>query len=150
MQPNAWMVLSLSLSWLVCWSYVCSGHTCWWACQRKEKTNPLKLNCRVMLLCCPLDPRVAKPTCLVRILDNIKMLLAYLIHFLCSAGYIHVFFFYLFFLFMSALFALSGQTVMQNLPSAVQTLCETWNNIHTNEFPNIGSWVCMLFLQLLE
>ncbi|TRY87094.1 hypothetical protein DNTS_009169 [Danionella cerebrum] len=35
---------------------------------------------------------------------------------------------------------LLGQTVMQNLPSAVQTLCETWNNIHTNEFPNIGSW----------
>ena len=32
---------------------------------------------------------------------------------------------------------------MQNLPSAVQTLCETWNNIHTNEFPNIGSWVCV-------
>uniref|UniRef100_A0A8C2KCQ3 Ubiquitin protein ligase E3 component n-recognin 4 n=1 Tax=Cyprinus carpio TaxID=7962 RepID=A0A8C2KCQ3_CYPCA len=35
---------------------------------------------------------------------------------------------------------LLGQAVMQNLPSAVQTLCETWNNIHTNEFPNIGSW----------
>ncbi|XP_028980055.2 E3 ubiquitin-protein ligase UBR4 isoform X4 [Esox lucius] len=35
---------------------------------------------------------------------------------------------------------LLGQTVMQNLPSAVQTLCETWNSIHTNEFPNIGSW----------
>uniref|UniRef100_A0A8C2GSI0 Ubiquitin protein ligase E3 component n-recognin 4 n=1 Tax=Cyprinus carpio TaxID=7962 RepID=A0A8C2GSI0_CYPCA len=35
---------------------------------------------------------------------------------------------------------LLGQTVMQNLPSAVQTLCETWNNIHTNEFPNFGSW----------
>ncbi|XP_053096736.1 E3 ubiquitin-protein ligase UBR4 isoform X3 [Pangasianodon hypophthalmus] len=33
-----------------------------------------------------------------------------------------------------------GQSVMQNLPSALQTLCETWNNIHTNEFPNIGSW----------
>ncbi|XP_065141997.1 E3 ubiquitin-protein ligase UBR4 isoform X2 [Paramisgurnus dabryanus] len=33
-----------------------------------------------------------------------------------------------------------GQNVMQNLPSAVQTLCETWNNIHTNEFPNFGSW----------
>ncbi|XP_030194560.1 E3 ubiquitin-protein ligase UBR4 isoform X5 [Gadus morhua] len=33
-----------------------------------------------------------------------------------------------------------GNTIMQNLPSAVQTLCETWNNIHTNEFPNIGSW----------
>ncbi|XP_039612074.1 E3 ubiquitin-protein ligase UBR4 isoform X4 [Polypterus senegalus] len=33
-----------------------------------------------------------------------------------------------------------GQAVVQNLPSAVQTLCETWNNIHTNEFPNIGSW----------
>lgn len=55
-----------------------------------------------------------------------------------------------FFLFMSAVFALSGQTVMQNLPSAVQTLCETWNNIHTNEFPNIGSWVCMLLLQLSQ
>lgn len=50
---------------------------------------------------------------------------------------------------MPVVFALSGQTVMQNLPSAVQTLCETWNNIHTNEFPNIGSWVCMLFLYLL-
>ncbi|XP_045063212.1 E3 ubiquitin-protein ligase UBR4-like isoform X2 [Coregonus clupeaformis] len=37
---------------------------------------------------------------------------------------------------------LLGQSVMQNLPSAVQTLCDTWNNIHTNEFPNIGSWVC--------
>ncbi|XP_064870302.1 E3 ubiquitin-protein ligase UBR4-like [Oncorhynchus nerka] len=35
---------------------------------------------------------------------------------------------------------LLGQNVMQNLPSAVQTLCETWNNINTNEFPNIGSW----------
>ncbi|KAJ8017247.1 hypothetical protein DPEC_G00015820 [Dallia pectoralis] len=35
---------------------------------------------------------------------------------------------------------LLGQTVMQNLPSAVQTLCDTWNNIHTNEFPNMGSW----------
>ncbi|KAG7276340.1 hypothetical protein CRUP_032395 [Coryphaenoides rupestris] len=33
-----------------------------------------------------------------------------------------------------------GHSIMQNLPSAVQTLCETWNNIHTNEFPNIGSW----------
>uniref|UniRef100_A0A3B3SK32 Ubiquitin protein ligase E3 component n-recognin 4 n=1 Tax=Paramormyrops kingsleyae TaxID=1676925 RepID=A0A3B3SK32_9TELE len=33
-----------------------------------------------------------------------------------------------------------GQGVMQNLPPAVQTLCETWNGIHTNEFPNIGSW----------
>lgn len=30
---------------------------------------------------------------------------------------------------------------MQNLPSAVQTVCETWNSVHTNEFPNIGSWV---------
>lgn len=34
---------------------------------------------------------------------------------------------------------------MQNLPLVVQTLCEKWNNIHTNEFPNIGSWVSMLF-----
>ncbi|KAK7896704.1 hypothetical protein WMY93_022029 [Mugilogobius chulae] len=33
-----------------------------------------------------------------------------------------------------------GHSVMQNLPSAVQTVCETWNSIHTNEFPNIGSW----------
>ncbi|XP_068018818.1 LOW QUALITY PROTEIN: E3 ubiquitin-protein ligase UBR4 [Melanerpes formicivorus] len=33
-----------------------------------------------------------------------------------------------------------GPTLVQNLPSAVQTLCESWNNIHTNEFPNIGSW----------
>ncbi|XP_078094991.1 E3 ubiquitin-protein ligase UBR4 isoform X5 [Mustelus asterias] len=33
-----------------------------------------------------------------------------------------------------------AQLVVQNLPSSVQTLCETWNNIHTNEFPNIGSW----------
>lgn len=32
---------------------------------------------------------------------------------------------------------------MQNLPAAVQTTCETWNSIHTNEFPNIGSWVCV-------
>lgn len=39
---------------------------------------------------------------------------------------------------------ISGQTIMQNLPSALQTLCETWNNIHTNEFPNIGSWVRVL------
>lgn len=36
----------------------------------------------------------------------------------------------------------SGLSIMQNLPSAVQTICETWNSIHTNEFPNIGSWVC--------
>ncbi|KAL1020637.1 hypothetical protein UPYG_G00002740 [Umbra pygmaea] len=35
---------------------------------------------------------------------------------------------------------LLGQMLMQNLPSAVQTLCETWANIHTNEFPNMGSW----------
>lgn len=35
----------------------------------------------------------------------------------------------------------AGPTLVQNLPSAVQTLCESWNNIHTNEFPNIGSWV---------
>ncbi|XP_044852020.1 E3 ubiquitin-protein ligase UBR4 isoform X3 [Mauremys mutica] len=33
-----------------------------------------------------------------------------------------------------------GPTLVQNLPSAVQALCESWNNIHTNEFPNIGSW----------
>uniref|UniRef100_W5MAW8 Ubiquitin protein ligase E3 component n-recognin 4 n=1 Tax=Lepisosteus oculatus TaxID=7918 RepID=W5MAW8_LEPOC len=33
-----------------------------------------------------------------------------------------------------------AQPVMQNLPSAVQTLCDAWNNINTNEFPNIGSW----------
>lgn len=30
---------------------------------------------------------------------------------------------------------------MQNLPTAIQTICDTWNSIHTNEFPNIGSWV---------
>ncbi|CAG03215.1 unnamed protein product [Tetraodon nigroviridis] len=35
---------------------------------------------------------------------------------------------------------LTGLSIMQNLPSAVQTICETWNSIHTNEFPNIGSW----------
>lgn len=35
----------------------------------------------------------------------------------------------------------TGHSIMQNLPSAVQTICETWNSIHTNEFPNIGSWV---------
>lgn len=35
----------------------------------------------------------------------------------------------------------TGHSIMQNLPSAVQTICETWNGIHTNEFPNIGSWV---------
>nr|XP_033777630.1 E3 ubiquitin-protein ligase UBR4 isoform X4 [Geotrypetes seraphini] len=33
-----------------------------------------------------------------------------------------------------------GPTLVQNLPSALQTLCESWNGIHTNEFPNIGSW----------
>ncbi|TWW56459.1 E3 ubiquitin-protein ligase UBR4 [Takifugu flavidus] len=33
-----------------------------------------------------------------------------------------------------------GHSIMQNLPSAVQTISETWNSIHTNEFPNIGSW----------
>ncbi|XP_070615566.1 E3 ubiquitin-protein ligase UBR4 isoform X3 [Erythrolamprus reginae] len=33
-----------------------------------------------------------------------------------------------------------GPVLIQNLPSAVQSLCESWNNIHTNEFPNIGSW----------
>lgn len=35
----------------------------------------------------------------------------------------------------------SGHSIMQNLPSIVQALCENWNGIHTNEFPNIGSWV---------
>ncbi|KAK5619189.1 E3 ubiquitin-protein ligase ubr4 [Crenichthys baileyi] len=35
---------------------------------------------------------------------------------------------------------LLGPNLMQNLPSAVQTVCETWNSVHTNEFPNIGSW----------
>lgn len=39
-------------------------------------------------------------------------------------------------------FDLSGHSIMQNLPSSVQTISETWNSIHTNEFPNIGSWVC--------
>ena len=34
-----------------------------------------------------------------------------------------------------------GPTLVQNLPSSVQTVCESWNNISTNEFPNIGSWV---------
>uniref|UniRef100_A0A4W3HBC8 Ubiquitin protein ligase E3 component n-recognin 4 n=1 Tax=Callorhinchus milii TaxID=7868 RepID=A0A4W3HBC8_CALMI len=34
----------------------------------------------------------------------------------------------------------SNSLVVQNLPTAVQTLCDSWNNIHTNEFPNIGSW----------
>uniref|UniRef100_A0A8C5WBA2 Ubiquitin protein ligase E3 component n-recognin 4 n=1 Tax=Leptobrachium leishanense TaxID=445787 RepID=A0A8C5WBA2_9ANUR len=33
-----------------------------------------------------------------------------------------------------------GPVLVQNLPSAVQTLCESWNGIHTNEFPSIGSW----------
>ncbi|KAM5132251.1 E3 ubiquitin-protein ligase UBR4 [Mantella aurantiaca] len=33
-----------------------------------------------------------------------------------------------------------GPILIQNLPTAVQTLCESWNNIHTNEFPSIGSW----------
>ncbi|KAM9298998.1 E3 ubiquitin-protein ligase UBR4 [Gastrophryne carolinensis] len=33
-----------------------------------------------------------------------------------------------------------GPALIQNLPTAVQTLCESWNNIHTNEFPSIGSW----------
>ncbi|KAM6434914.1 E3 ubiquitin-protein ligase UBR4 isoform 2-T2 [Liasis olivaceus] len=33
-----------------------------------------------------------------------------------------------------------GPALIQNLPSAVQSLCESWNSIHTNEFPNIGSW----------
>ncbi|MGH0168045.1 UNVERIFIED_CONTAM: hypothetical protein FKN15_073672 [Acipenser sinensis] len=41
---------------------------------------------------------------------------------------------------MVVMATLAGQTVVQNLPSAVQTLCDSWNNIHTNEFPNIGSW----------
>lgn len=45
-------------------------------------------------------------------------------------------------LFSAWLFCVTaGPTLVQNLPSAVQTLCESWNNIHTNEFPNIGSWV---------
>nr|XP_026654187.1 E3 ubiquitin-protein ligase UBR4 [Zonotrichia albicollis] len=39
-----------------------------------------------------------------------------------------------------ATFTRYSPTLVQNLPSAVQTLCESWNNIHTNEFPNIGSW----------
>ncbi|XP_063173479.1 E3 ubiquitin-protein ligase UBR4 [Candoia aspera] len=33
-----------------------------------------------------------------------------------------------------------GPALIQNLPSAVQSLCESWSSIHTNEFPNIGSW----------
>ncbi|EPQ18169.1 E3 ubiquitin-protein ligase UBR4 [Myotis brandtii] len=33
-----------------------------------------------------------------------------------------------------------GPTLVQNLPSSVQSVCESWNNISTNEFPNIGSW----------
>ncbi|XP_069467171.1 E3 ubiquitin-protein ligase UBR4 isoform X2 [Ambystoma mexicanum] len=33
-----------------------------------------------------------------------------------------------------------GPALIQNLPSVVQALCESWNNIYTNEFPNIGSW----------
>ncbi|KAG8431951.1 hypothetical protein GDO86_019058 [Hymenochirus boettgeri] len=33
-----------------------------------------------------------------------------------------------------------GPVLVQNLPTTVQTLCESWNNIHTNEFPSIGSW----------
>ncbi|XP_069598111.1 E3 ubiquitin-protein ligase UBR4 isoform X6 [Ranitomeya imitator] len=33
-----------------------------------------------------------------------------------------------------------GPVLIQNLPTSVQTLCESWNNIHTNEFPSIGSW----------
>ncbi|KAF7239331.1 E3 ubiquitin-protein ligase UBR4 [Varanus komodoensis] len=33
-----------------------------------------------------------------------------------------------------------GPALVQNLPSSVQSLCESWNGIHTNEFPNIGSW----------
>ncbi|XP_055978695.1 E3 ubiquitin-protein ligase UBR4 isoform X1 [Sorex fumeus] len=33
-----------------------------------------------------------------------------------------------------------GPTLVQNLSSSVQTVCESWNNINTNEFPNIGSW----------
>ncbi|ETE59527.1 E3 ubiquitin-protein ligase UBR4, partial [Ophiophagus hannah] len=37
-----------------------------------------------------------------------------------------------------------GPVLIQNLPSAVQSLCESWNSIHTNEFPNIGSWAAHL------
>ncbi|XP_063293132.1 E3 ubiquitin-protein ligase UBR4 isoform X8 [Pelobates fuscus] len=33
-----------------------------------------------------------------------------------------------------------GPVLIQNLPTPVQALCESWNNIHTNEFPSIGSW----------
>uniref|UniRef100_A0A3B4FTU0 Ubiquitin protein ligase E3 component n-recognin 4 n=1 Tax=Pundamilia nyererei TaxID=303518 RepID=A0A3B4FTU0_9CICH len=33
-----------------------------------------------------------------------------------------------------------GHNIMQNLPTAVQTVCESWNGVHTTEFPNIGSW----------
>lgn len=36
---------------------------------------------------------------------------------------------------------ITGHSIMQNLPSGVQTISETWNSIHTSEFPNIGSWV---------
>lgn len=38
-----------------------------------------------------------------------------------------------------------GPTLVQNLPSSVQSVCESWNNINTNEFPNIGSWVSLSF-----
>ncbi|XP_031761327.1 E3 ubiquitin-protein ligase UBR4 isoform X1 [Xenopus tropicalis] len=33
-----------------------------------------------------------------------------------------------------------GPILVQNLPTAVQSVCESWNNIYTNEFPSIGSW----------
>lgn len=46
------------------------------------------------------------------------------------------------FFFLFCFFKYTGHSIMQNLPSAVQTICDTWNSIHTNEFPNIGSWVC--------
>lgn len=40
-----------------------------------------------------------------------------------------------------------GPTLVQNLPSSVQSVCESWNNINTNEFPNIGSWVSPFGIQ---
>lgn len=86
-------------------------------------------SCRVMLQCCPLAPHAAKPTYWVRYQGFF-----FFFGLFCTLFNLIVCFF--------VFFNYAGHSIMQNLPTAIQTICDTWNSIHTNEFPNIGSWVC--------
>lgn len=113
------------------------GHTFWWTSQKKEKTSLQRQSCKVMLQCCPLAPHAAKPTYWVRCTGFC------LFSFFLITGSFHLQTFLVHFLLSNAIvFDYAGHSIMQNLPTAVQTVCDTWNSIHTNEFPNIGSWVC--------